>query len=57
MLIPQGDWIVVMRHVRDSKSRGEIIKGGLTESQAKYRARANRDVKGWNFWAMHRKDY
>jgi hypothetical protein len=46
-----------MRHVRDSKSRGEIIKGGLTESQAKYRARANRDVKGWNFWAMHRKDY
>jgi hypothetical protein len=60
MLIPRGDWIVVERHIDDTRTRGEIIKGGLTERGAKMiAARAKRGGSGtvYNYWAMERKDY
>lgn len=58
MFIPQGDWIVVRRPVRgESHKRGDIIKGGLTEKQAKEIARQHRDERGFDYWAMHRSSY
>lgn len=60
MMIPQGDWIVVARKARDNQSRGVIQKAGLTEKQAKSWARDLRsrmDLKEWNCWAMHLKEY
>jgi hypothetical protein len=58
MLIPKGNWIVVRRAVRgeDSK-RGDIIKGGLTERQARMVAYQHRDVRGFNYWAMPKESY
>lgn len=58
MLIPQGDWVVVMRPVRHAdNTRGIIIKGSLTEKQAKDRARQHRDTPNFNYWAMPRSSY
>lgn len=55
MLIPQGDWVVVRRAVRgESHLRGDIIRGGLTEKQAKEYARQHKNVRGYNYWAMPR---
>lgn len=51
-------WIVVRRAVRgESHKRGDIIKGGLTEKQAKYIASQYRDVRGFNYWPMHISQY
>lgn len=60
MFIPQGDWIVVERRIDDTRSRGEILKGGMTERGAKaMAARWKRGGSGtvYNYWAMERKDY
>lgn len=57
MLIPQGDWCVVARPVRsDPGERGQIIKPGLTEKQARERAKRGY-APGWNCWAMERRYY
>lgn len=58
MHIPQGDWIVVRRAVRgEDHLRGDIIKAGLTERQAKTIAANHRDVRGFNYWAIPRSSY
>lgn len=60
MHIPQGDWIVVERAVRDTTSRGTIIRKGLTERGAKRVAASHNRAYlcgGYNYWAMLRKDY
>lgn len=57
MFIPQGDWIVVRRAVRgENHLRGEIVKGGLTEAQAKAWAKAH-VCPGFDYWAMHKSSY
>lgn len=58
MLIPQGTWCVVRRPVRGEQStnRGEVIKGGLTQSVAQRLARQMK-VDGWDYWAIDRKEY
>lgn len=59
MFIPQGDWIVVVRNVKET-SRGDIIKAGMTEKGAKEYVKrmsdknTNRTV---DMWAMHKDDY
>jgi hypothetical protein len=56
MFIPQGDWIVVMRHVRDTSSRGTIVKLGLKEPSARYVAQS-RQHPNYNYWAMPGREY
>lgn len=56
-MIPQGDWIVVQRAVRDSKSRGVIVRAGLKEETAKRIAHEARDVRTHNYWAMPKSSY
>lgn len=61
MHLPHPDgWIVVERHVRDTTSRGTIIRAGLSERGAKaIAAQLNRDrlCGGYQHWAMPRADY
>lgn len=58
MFIPQGNWIVVRRAVRGaSHLRGDIVKAGLTESQARNIANHNRETPGYNYWAMPASEY
>lgn len=60
MLIPQGDWIVVVRAFRDVTGRGQIRKQGLTEADAKYIAAQEKEAciqAGLHIWAMHKSDY
>ena len=57
MYIPQGNWIVVRRAVRYAAHlRGDIVKGGLTEAQARNWARAH-VVPNFNYWAMPASEY
>jgi len=57
MFIPQGDWCVVWRHVRDSTSKGTIIKAGLTEAGARHRVTVFPIPSDWNVWVMRMVDY
>jgi hypothetical protein len=60
MFIAHGDWVVVTRHVRDSTSRGQIVKTGLTEDQAKALAKqilSHPTSKSINAWAFPKSEY
>ena len=68
MRIPQGDWVVVERPVRDTTSRGQIIRHGLTEKQAKYQVadyratqarqlREGTDRIVCDYWAIDKRPY
>lgn len=59
MFISQGSWIVVRRALRhESHLRGDIIKAGLTEKQARQRARkAQEGETKYNYWAMDKSSY
>jgi len=60
MGIPQGDWIVVQRKVRDTHSRGDIRRAGLKEEWAKRIAKENNEANTrltHNWWAMHKSQY
>ena len=56
----QNDWIVVTRFVRDHRSRGNIVKSGMTEEVARRHAESVRNqasMTEYNVWAMERRDY
>jgi len=58
MQIPTGDWIVIMRHARDTRSSGEIIKYLVSERIAKAVAALNQhNSDNWNYWAMPIHEY
>jgi len=58
MKIVRGNWIIVARNVRDNKTRGQIIKDGMTETVAKAHARMLRETgRGIDYWAMPASDY
>jgi hypothetical protein len=54
---PKDEWIVVVRKLRgESHLKGRILKGGLTEAQARAYAK-NHGPVGHNAWAMKREYY
>lgn len=60
MLIPNGDWIVVVRAFRDITGRGQIRKQGLTEADAKFVAAQEKEAcirAGLHVWAMHKDEF
>lgn len=58
MRIPQGDWIVIARNVRDNKTRGQILKTGMKEHVAKAYALNLRETgRGVDYWAIPYNEY
>ena len=57
--IPTGSWAVIVRHVRDYESAGQIIKCNISEDQAKRLVKLyNNDSAGsWNYWAINTDEY
>lgn len=61
MVLPNGNtWVVVERHVRDTTSRGTIVRRDLTEKGARrVAAQLNRAQLsgGYSYWAIPRTEY
>jgi hypothetical protein len=56
----QTQWIVVTREVRNTTSRGRIVKAGLSEASARQWAKelaAIESMRTFNVWAMPRESY
>ncbi len=58
MIIPRDWWCVVKRHARDTRSRGTIIKRGLTFELATYVANKHKekDIQN-NYWPIDFREY
>jgi len=56
MKIPSGSWCVVRRHVKDRKSKGEIVQSGIAQDEARRLALWMAEPNH-NFWAMHIDQY
>jgi hypothetical protein len=56
MNLPSGTWCVVTRNVKDTKSKGVIIKANITEAAAKATA-CYRRTENMCCWAMPRCKY
>lgn len=51
-------WIVVRRKINNRTSKGDILRVGLHEKQAKHAARLFADNHlGYNYWAMPETSY
>jgi len=58
MYIPKGWYCVVKRHPRDTRSRGTIIKNGLTKELATYLSDKYKEQdKQNNYWAIDSREY
>ena len=51
---PSGDWCVIQRSTRDTRSAGEIVQANLSEKLANALAQEmNEDSAGhWNYWVI-----
>lgn len=57
MFIPSGDYIIVRRHTRLAPhSKGEVVRGGMSEEIAKLKAKQYKHPE-YNVWVMHKKEY
>lgn len=59
-MIPDSEhqWLVVIRKVRDSTSRGQIVYRGMTQRHAQMVARElGGRMPAWNVWAIRVTEY
>ena len=52
---PSGNWAIIMKHVRDYKTPGEMIRCNISKAEAETLvALYNNDRLGnWNYWAIN----
>ena len=57
MFIPSGNYIIVRRHVRyNFHSKGEVLRGGMSEKVAKLKAELYK-LPDHNVWVMRKEEY
>lgn len=58
MLIPKDWFCVVKRSTKDTRSRGEIVKHGLTKELATYLSNKYKEIdKENNYWVIDYREY